>query len=294
MRGIVASAAAAGLACGGALGQALPFEDGFDSYAAGSFPCGMPGCGGPGGWHLWWYDYGQGPRPAEIVTGNAHSGTKAVVLRPYTDIVKEAPAGSGRWVVTVWSYFPSALTGAEDMGYLILLNECERQPPIRFSLLLLFEGASGRIKNTLDHSLGSVPMIRDRWVEVRVELDLTRGKHSVYYDGRPFYEDRPYGNGGAPVLECVAFFSDGVDGMLFDTVSVAEDASPPPPAECYANCDQSTVSPTLDIRDFHCFMSRFTAGDAYTNCDGSTMEPTLNVADFVCFMQRFTAGCPMN
>lgn len=61
---------------------------------------------------------------------------------------------------------------------------------------------------------------------------------------------------------------------------------------CYANCDGSSSSPVLDVRDFVCFQARFAAGDSYANCDGSTAPPVLNVGDFICFQQRFAAGCP--
>jgi hypothetical protein len=68
--------------------------------------------------------------------------------------------------------------------------------------------------------------------------------------------------------------------------------SRPLPASCYANCDQSTASPVLNVADFTCFLQRFAAADPYANCDGSTAQPTLNVADFTCFLQKFAAGCP--
>jgi hypothetical protein len=61
---------------------------------------------------------------------------------------------------------------------------------------------------------------------------------------------------------------------------------------CYANCDNSTQAPVLNVADFTCFLQRFAAGDTYANCDNSTQVPTLNVADFTCFLQRFAAGCP--
>jgi hypothetical protein len=63
-------------------------------------------------------------------------------------------------------------------------------------------------------------------------------------------------------------------------------------APCYANCDQSTVAPILNVGDFTCFLQRFAAGDSYANCDQSTVQPVLNVGDFTCFLQRFAAGCP--
>jgi hypothetical protein len=60
---------------------------------------------------------------------------------------------------------------------------------------------------------------------------------------------------------------------------------------CYANCDQSTDPPVLNVADFSCFITRFAAGDPYANCDGSTIAPILNVGDFSCFLTRFAAGC---
>jgi hypothetical protein len=67
---------------------------------------------------------------------------------------------------------------------------------------------------------------------------------------------------------------------------------PSPAATCYANCDQSTQSPLLNILDFNCFLNRFAAGDAWANCDQSSQAPVLNVLDFNCFLNKFAAGCP--
>jgi hypothetical protein len=61
---------------------------------------------------------------------------------------------------------------------------------------------------------------------------------------------------------------------------------------CYANCDQSTVPPVLNVLDFTCFLNQFAAGGAAANCDGSLVPPVLNVLDFGCFLNRFAAGCP--
>jgi hypothetical protein len=64
------------------------------------------------------------------------------------------------------------------------------------------------------------------------------------------------------------------------------------PAPCYANCDESTVAPVLNVQDFTCFLQRYAAGESYANCDESTVAPTLNVQDFTCFLQSYAAGCP--
>jgi hypothetical protein len=71
-------------------------------------------------------------------------------------------------------------------------------------------------------------------------------------------------------------------------------------AVCYANCDNSTVPPILNVEDFTCFINEFAAGSQlphaqqinhYANCDASTTAPVLNVEDFTCFINRFAAGC---
>jgi hypothetical protein len=61
---------------------------------------------------------------------------------------------------------------------------------------------------------------------------------------------------------------------------------------CFANCDESTIEPVLNVADFTCFLQQFAAGDRRANCDESNTPPVLNVADFTCFLQRFAAGCP--
>jgi hypothetical protein len=60
---------------------------------------------------------------------------------------------------------------------------------------------------------------------------------------------------------------------------------------CYANCDESTTPPYLNVADFSCFLQRFADGDGYANCDKSTTAPILNVADFSCFLAKFAQGC---
>jgi hypothetical protein len=63
------------------------------------------------------------------------------------------------------------------------------------------------------------------------------------------------------------------------------------PRPCYANCDNSTAPPILNINDYSCFINRFAAGDSWANCDGSTAPPILNVNDFACFVNKYAAGC---
>ncbi len=63
------------------------------------------------------------------------------------------------------------------------------------------------------------------------------------------------------------------------------------PGLCYANCDNSTTAPVLNVLDFACFQNKYAAGDTTANCDNSTTPPVLNVLDFACFLNKFAAGC---
>ncbi len=58
---------------------------------------------------------------------------------------------------------------------------------------------------------------------------------------------------------------------------------------CYANGDNSTISPRLNVLDFICFLNRFAARDPYANCN---VDAAIDINDFVCFMGKFAAGCP--
>jgi murein tripeptide amidase MpaA len=80
-------------------------------------------------------------------------------------------------------------------------------------------------------------------------------------------------------------------GTIFYTVA----------SNCYANCDQSTTEPILNVDDFICFIGAFAHASAlpheqqvvsYANCDQSTTAPVLNVDDFLCFINEFAQGCP--
>jgi glucose/arabinose dehydrogenase len=61
---------------------------------------------------------------------------------------------------------------------------------------------------------------------------------------------------------------------------------------CYANCDNSAGTPSLNANDFQCFMNKFANGDPAANCDLSVTPPILNVNDFQCFLNKFAAQCP--
>jgi hypothetical protein len=73
---------------------------------------------------------------------------------------------------------------------------------------------------------------------------------------------------------------------------LAATLSYPGGSACYANCDNSTTAPVLNVQDFSCFLTKYASGDSYANCDNSTTQPVLNVQDFSCFLTKYASGCP--
>jgi hypothetical protein len=105
--------------------------------------------------------------------------------------------------------------------------------------------------------------------------------------------------GQATVTELSLPGFDSVDGTLndfrgwhVDGIHITATGSGCSDPVCYPNCDGSTIAPILNVLDFNCFLSRFSAGDSYANCDGSTIVPVLNVLDFNCFLNAFGSGQP--
>ncbi len=113
------------------------------------------------------------------------------------------------------------------------------------------------------------------------------------WESHPQPAVRPTGRAGAvSAMDAAGEFMihGGFDGAAVSSETWLLRCQPAAPA-CYANCDQSTTPPVLNVADFTCFLQRFAAGESYANCDQSTAPPTLNVADFTCFLQSFAGGC---
>jgi hypothetical protein len=58
--------------------------------------------------------------------------------------------------------------------------------------------------------------------------------------------------------------------------------------QCYADCDNSQVSPRLNVDDFTCFINKFAYGDPYVDCN---QDGQRTIADFHCFLSRFSENC---
>jgi hypothetical protein len=265
---------------GGGVIAALPFNDNFDSYPAGSK------CSENGTWELW--DPASSP-DGTIVNTNSLSSPNALQLETLSDNVQRAEPGtitSGKWLLRTMTYFPTSALGQKG-GMLIGLNTFKPGPPPvynwSFDIGLDYQTYSKKVVLAEDPTTYQLDLILDAWVELRVEIDLDNDQFSAFYNGAPLVEGRSWtqGSSGNGILEiqCCDFYSSGCSGMLYDDVSLSK------MSDCYADCDGSGE---LDVDDFICFQTLFGLGDPGADCDNSG---ELDIDDFICYQTAFGIGC---
>jgi hypothetical protein len=266
------------------------FADNFDSYTAGS------GLVPQNGW-LYWGATGQ-VNPVVDNTLSASAPNSLLATTAETDVVQVFNITSGVWQAKVKTYYPSSSTGT---GYFLMLNTYTN-PYVsggNWSLEISFNGTTNVVQS-LNRSVANggpgnttLPLIKDEWVELVVNIDLNTDTFTMTYGGQGLvtangkWSQNASAAAGAVRIQCIDLYSPMV-GFRWDDLSL----QPAGPAPCYANCDSSTIPPILNVNDFICFQTKYAAGDPSANCDESTIQPVLNVNDFICFQTKYAAGCP--
>ena len=184
----------------------------FDSYALGS------GLHGQGGWEGW---LGDPTFDAYVTDVYSQSAPHSVDITPTSDIVQPFSETSGQWVMTAFNYIPSGSTGEQ---YFILLNS---YPTTLWSLQMLFSSATGMV--TVVEGTGTTAIINDRWVEVRVEIDLDVDLQNIYYDG-VLLDSIPWaGSGGVLEIAALDLFSNAGSSIYWDDISLVGGGTPTEP-----------------------------------------------------------------
>lgn len=130
-------------------------------------------------------------------------------------------------------------------------------------------------------------------------ITIRHSGHQTPLTPRLFLDSAPNGASG---MQCMSASGAGATVGMTDQglPSIVRVRYVRPPS-CIANCDGSTVAPTLTANDFICFVNAFSKDSALSqaeqiastaNCDLSTTPPVLNIGDFICFNGRYAAGCP--
>ena len=196
--------------------RAAVFDD-FESYAVGS------NLHGQGGWAGWAGNPGAG---ALVATSFAFSPTRAVNSTGTTDLVRPfSGVTNGQWVFKVMQYIPATSSGT---NYVILLNRY--QPPFTAAEL----NWSVQIQNNLDtgqiiSDLGagaSRPLVKNQWVEIRVEINLAANTVAEFYNGQPLSTHVWQDGSGLNELQALNFFADNSDPVYYDNVNLAPAPTP--------------------------------------------------------------------
>jgi hypothetical protein len=162
---------------------------------------------------------------------------------------------SGVWTYTAWQYIPGNFTGE---SYFILLNSYDDAGAnLNWSTQVTFSSASGLVANT-GASGGTLTMLTDQWVEIRVEIDLDNDTQEFYYNNQLLYSGtwtNEVSGGGVLVIDAVDLYANSASAVYYDDLSLVA----PPPAACEVISDipwlsttptaGTTISATSDVVD---------------------------------------------
>jgi hypothetical protein len=198
------------------------WEENFDSYQNGS------SMHGQGGWKGWDDD----PAYTAYVTDvQARSDPHSVDVVGDTDLVHEYSGyTSGQWTYTAWQYIPSEFEGTT---YFILLSDYEdgAGQDNQWAVQISFDSTDQVIWSEYDYDPNdpnepiTLPLITDRWVELRTEIDLDTDWFDFYYDGelligKAWTATPNNDDGGFLVIDGVDLYANAATSAYYDDMSL--------------------------------------------------------------------------
>lgn len=182
-----------------------------------SFPNGQQ-MHGVGGWTGWLGD----PTAGAILTNRySQSAPNSVAITGLSDLVHPFTGyTTGSYTFTAWQYIPTSFTG---QTYFILLNTYPGAPDQNWSVQVTFTG--GMVTNE-GASGGTLPILTNQWVELRLEIDLVNDMQTFYYGGNVLYSatwTAEVSGGGALEIAAVDLFANNASPVYYDTLSLVSD-----------------------------------------------------------------------
>jgi uncharacterized repeat protein (TIGR01451 family) len=211
------------------------WADNFDSYPTGQDLHGV------GGWKGWDNDP---VATASTSAAQALSAPNSVDIVGGADLVHEyVGATSGQWTYTTWQYVPSTMTG---LSYFIMLNTYSDGGTKNWSVQVNFDASTNIVLND-GVSGGTLPLLEDQWVEIRVEIDLDANTQDFYYGNQLLYSGswtEEQAGGGALNIAAVDLYANSATSVFYDDMSLAGDAPPPSTCDFPGNIPWLSVSPS--------------------------------------------------
>jgi hypothetical protein len=207
------------------------WADNFDSYP------GNVNINGMGGWSGWDNSAAQAPITS---TAFALSGPNSILVSgnatgsSYSDNVHQyAGYTSGLWRYTANVFVPTAATGD---AYFILLNkytpvsgpnDWSVELQLNATTGLFIDDFTGNVNPPSVRAGGPAALIRNRWVPIQVDMNLTANSVSIYYDNTLLSSGTWNTDTGSILnLAAVDLFSNASSGVYFDNLSLAQVPEP--------------------------------------------------------------------
>jgi hypothetical protein len=145
--------------------------DTFDTWGIGSIA-------GQGGWQGW---NGNAAVAGTVTSARAYSGGQSLQLvqgndtvRPFTGVT------SGQWSLSLRQYIPSTSGGST---WTILMNQYPSNPNWSAQLLVdISQGLLGVFDGAGTQQGATLSVIKDQWVELRFDMNLSANSVSSYYN----------------------------------------------------------------------------------------------------------------
>ena len=134
----------------------------------------------------------------------------------------------GVWYLTTWVYVPSSFEG---ISYFMVLDQYYHYGPYHFAVAIRFDDG-GFVESDFDGE--TLPLITDKWVELRLEIDLDEDWLKVYYDDSMLVEKEwtagvyNYGDGYLDIA-AIDLYGAGGTGIYFDNILLCKGVIKPLP-----------------------------------------------------------------
>ncbi len=226
-----------------------PFADDFENYNLGEI-CRQ--AGPPGGWQRWGGDSLCG----DVSTEQASSGFQSLKIIGATgwigdDTVHQHNIVGGVWTYSVMTFVPMDATGSACFQLLAAY------PPEAYNCAtqIRIDADTDVVESEWGTSMNT-PLIRGRWVELRVGIDMPNDTQDYYYDGVLFDGGSSWryrvASPNGPTLRAVDLYANeppnGISGMYWDDISLEPELPCDP---CDMNCDGEVnafdIEPFLDL-----------------------------------------------
>ena len=189
--------------------------DHFDSYTLGSELHGQSG----------WTGWDSNPEAGALVSNAyAYSGTQSVSITGASDLVHTfSGISEGQWIFSIMQYIPT--TTAAGISYLILMNQYNdgETAAKSWSSQIECDMALGEVRSDTK----KLTMVKDAWVELRCEIDLTTNTVKEYYNGE-LLRTRDWQDGnGLDELQAVDLYANNVGPVYYDNLNVGPVISDP-------------------------------------------------------------------